>query len=879
MSFVVDHIRNIDNQLDRIHLARQQGSHHIPPELHTASQSSRESESHESEDGDPERLLQLQVALKAFGTLASAKTTVAPNALIGLLEGAQLLSSPTSRSSNPGHQNPTPSGQEEELQWLLVSKATTQAYGLILDMLLDQTIPLSQDMYYWSQVLGSARFTGLYTLQTSPLRIWQWTKDIYLDARERLQRTRSETADDTFQNSISQEWKQFYGLVQDSIRERSLADMQSKFMTPFTKCQMEARSKFKRLRRFRDLSATGLGVLLDEGMMFDTRDEESISSKAVQGDDNEEWKTVVSKSVTLMESILRNMTLLERPPAEFEETVFMNVDEENGTSQEDDSERSSKPVALAYRLQKLLDEQIPAHIRASRGIVSQYGRPSRLVRFWLPGIVLLLSSSTLLRIFVHRRAEIIEWIRDVGTTTVDFWYNWVVEPVKKVIGTIRHDKDSEIAIMSKESLQGDRASLERMVVEFVTDNPSHLAGGQLTDAKILDLRARVNEGDITPVLRAYEKDLQHPFRGTIRGDLVRALLIQIQKTKVDVEIAMRGIDNLLKSQELVFGFVGLTPSLLICLGIGSWFSSTMAGRRGRGQSRKHDSMIQGLRNVDRILSAAPSANNGLLTYKEHGLVLCEAHLLRQRAQTALPREIQPDFLEDLDDLIDQRTGVERQLIRDLPCRFLHNMAGTRNYDFLIKLLLIGDSGVGKSCCLLRFSEDSFTPSFITTIGIDFKIRTIELDGKRVKLQIWDTAGQERFRTITTAYYRGAMGILLVYDVTDERSFNNIRTWFSNVEQHASEGVNKILIGNKCDWEEKRTISTERGQQLADELGIPFMEVSAKSNINVEKAFYSLAADIKKRIIDTSKTDPGPQGSGVDVTGQGSGATGLSGKCC
>jgi Ras-related protein Rab-8A len=87
-------------------------------------------------------------------------------------------------------------------------------------------------------------------------------------------------------------------------------------------------------------------------------------------------------------------------------------------------------------------------------------------------------------------------------------------------------------------------------------------------------------------------------------------------------------------------------------------------------------------------------------------------------------------------------------------------------------LLIGDSGVGKSCCLLRFSEDSFTPSFITTIGIDFKIRTIELDGKRVKLQIWDTAGQERFRTITTAYYRGAMGILLVYDVTDERSFNS-----------------------------------------------------------------------------------------------------------
>ncbi|KAI0553682.1 ras-domain-containing protein [Xylaria curta] len=229
------------------------------------------------------------------------------------------------------------------------------------------------------------------------------------------------------------------------------------------------------------------------------------------------------------------------------------------------------------------------------------------------------------------------------------------------------------------------------------------------------------------------------------------------------------------------------------------------------------------------------------------------------------------------------------------------MSGNRNYDFLvgqpfpwsikrpsphhvllrdastadlIKLLLIGDSGVGKSCCLLRFSEDSFTPSFITTIGIDFKIRTIELDGKRVKLQIWDTAGQERFRTITTAYYRGAMGILLVYDVTDQRSFENIRTWFANVEQHATEGVNKILIGNKCDWEEKRVVSTEQGEALANELGIPFLEVSAKSNINIDKAFYNLAADIKKRIIDTSKTDP--SSSAVPV---GRAATESGGKCC
>ena len=112
---------------------------------------------------------------------------------------------------------------------------------------------------------------------------------------------------------------------------------------------------------------------------------------------------------------------------------------------------------------------------------------------------------------------------------------------------------------------------------------------------------------------------------------------------------------------------------------------------------------------------------------------------------------------------------------------------------------------------------------------------------------------------------------------DHPPTTDIRTWFANVEQHATEGVNKILIGNKCDWEEKRVVSTERGQQLADELGIPFLEVSAKTNTNIDKAFYSLAADIKKRIIDTSKPEQAGAGPAVNV-GEQSGAGG-GGKCC
>ncbi|EDV41089.1 ras-related protein Rab-8A [Drosophila suzukii] len=183
----------------------------------------------------------------------------------------------------------------------------------------------------------------------------------------------------------------------------------------------------------------------------------------------------------------------------------------------------------------------------------------------------------------------------------------------------------------------------------------------------------------------------------------------------------------------------------------------------------------------------------------------------------------------------------------------------KTYDYLFKLLLIGDSGVGKTCILFRFSEDAFNTTFISTIGIDFKIRTIELDNKKIKLQIWDTAGQERFRTITTAYYRGAMGIMLVYDITQEKSFENIKNWIRNIEENASADVEKMLLGNKCELTDKRQVSKERGEQLAIEYGIKFMETSAKASINVEEAFLTLASDIKAKTEKRMEANNPPKG--------------------
>ena len=201
----------------------------------------------------------------------------------------------------------------------------------------------------------------------------------------------------------------------------------------------------------------------------------------------------------------------------------------------------------------------------------------------------------------------------------------------------------------------------------------------------------------------------------------------------------------------------------------------------------------------------------------------------------------------------------------------------KNYDSIMKILLIGDSGVGKSCLLVRFVEDKFSPSFITTIGIDFKIKTVDINGKKVKLQLWDTAGQERFRTITTAYYRGAMGIILVYDVTDERTFKNIKTWVNTVSEHANDDAQLLLVGNKSDMD-TRVVTTEQGEDLAKELGIPFVESSAKDDSNVDDIFFTLAKLIQEKV-DSNQVSGTENGrDGININTSNNNSNNKSGCC-
>lgn len=165
------------------------------------------------------------------------------------------------------------------------------------------------------------------------------------------------------------------------------------------------------------------------------------------------------------------------------------------------------------------------------------------------------------------------------------------------------------------------------------------------------------------------------------------------------------------------------------------------------------------------------------------------------------------------------------------------------YDYLLKFLIIGDQAVGKTCLLLKFSEDRYASTHIATLGIDFKTKLLYLNDKILKLQIWDTAGQERFQNIVKTYYKGAMGIILAYDCTSKQSFANIKQWISQIQAHAKPDVIKVLVATKIDLLSDRVIYTREGQKLAEDIGILYFETSAVTGANIELCFTAAAQQI------------------------------------
>ncbi|KAI1119522.1 ATP synthase regulation protein NCA2 [Nemania sp. NC0429] len=652
MSVLADQVRRLDAHLDAITYATLAN-----PQDHPTNEAAAQLNTvlHTP------RVQDLLRIIKTLSPTPGSQAPVPPVRLQSLLKQSSLV-------SEPSREDRELSQYESELEWLVASKAAIQTYFVIVDLLVDQVVPLSDHIRYWDHVVSSPLSTTLYMVQICPVSLWEWFTEVYEESKARLRRytgtndggVESEAiSSGNAPSSTTPQWRRFYAIVQSAILKKSLADVQRQLMSPVALCRAEARRKQAKLKKMRELAASALGVLIDEGFPFSglgADDGRAAGDFALSS--SQEWKSVVERSVALMDLILRDILELDINPNQLEDKVFAAVAEDPLIVRAEEEDKN-RPVIVAERLYLLLDE-LPGTIRMAKELVARNGTPPRIVRYWLPAAALLLSSTTILRILFNKKQAILDWIQDLGTTVRDFWLNWVVEPVRKVIGTIRHDANSEIAIMSRDSLKADRESLERMVVDFALDKSTVETGASsISEAQVAEIRAKVREGDLTSVLRAYEKDLRNPLRGTVRGDLVRTLLIQVQKTKVDVEVAMSGIDSLLRSQELVFGFVGLTPGIFVSAGVSRYLLGVFGGRRGFAETRQAGRCVRVLRNIDRVFSEAVPTETSVLQYKDHGLLICEVQTLRRLAHDLLPPDVEKDFLEDLGDLANIR-GVQYQ---------------------------------------------------------------------------------------------------------------------------------------------------------------------------------------------------------------------------
>jgi len=196
------------------------------------------------------------------------------------------------------------------------------------------------------------------------------------------------------------------------------------------------------------------------------------------------------------------------------------------------------------------------------------------------------------------------------------------------------------------------------------------------------------------------------------------------------------------------------------------------------------------------------------------------------------------------------------------------MSNGQEYDYLYKVVLIGDSGVGKSNLLSRFTRNEFNLETKSTIGVEFATRSIQADTKTIKAQIWDTAGQERYRAITSAYYRGAVGALLVYDIAKNATFKNVERWLTELRENAATNIVIMLVGNKSDLRHLREVPTETAKEFAEKNGLSFIETSALDSTNVELAFQTILTEIYHQSARPQPTPGGGGSGGEEGTGTG-----------
>ncbi|CAO3642350.1 unnamed protein product [Mucor hiemalis] len=560
------------------------------------------------------------------------------------------------------------SSANEELEWLFIAKCTIAVYGQVFSRVLNLTLPISEAINYWNNVHGSTLHELYYTLQIAPSRIYALlinTANNIRNTETPLKQVKSLFSSTDYILTqlfpIHSTTKNNAALKQSSVRPFNAL----KFLTLSTYHKRplileiirdEVNLKKTSLQKFRSEQAASLGVLLLKPPQFNMEQQGEFVS------------TMTNQTKSCIEMI---KYVMDPPKDEKIKSKQKNVHHLQQHLDSLSDLHTSSTSAITKELYDVVKNGSVVYDRNLRCIQSSYGVPSAMTRYWIPAVMSYFIGDWTLRYVFKRKEDIIHGLEELGETAHDFVLNWIWEPVRKVYETIRL-KDQRLSLLSKQGLQSDLDSLERMVVGFAKDN-LHLSQDEL--AKLaLDIR----EGDMSVLLKEYEKEIKNPLKNFVTGDLLQAILIQVQKTKVDVDLAMSALDKLLKSNELNFAFLAVAPSMLLTWATASWFKNAVQGRSSQKMKKTGQPMRETLRRIERqlILNEPIPKGGDLGEWKvlsdedmEHqtecetqGILICEVHLLRAYANTLpLRNSTRARFMEDIRDLENPKLTSEQKI--------------------------------------------------------------------------------------------------------------------------------------------------------------------------------------------------------------------------
>ncbi|KAJ3161298.1 Nuclear control of ATPase protein 2 [Geranomyces michiganensis] len=529
-----------------------------------------------------------------------------------------------------------------------LAKATAVLHAHLLHNLLAESTTLTPDIGYWRDQEISSLRAAYYLLQTLPDRIYRYSRMLYaflqahqsshLRPRFRMFSTKLSRRLTSKRSALRVPSTGFVGL--------SIWKLQAP-PTIVELAKQEIRLKREKLETVRQTQAGCLGLLAVEDHETEAVVKRESFATAIDAaaleEAAKETQLALSKTLALLSGVIEKMQKVEGElsPEDDEHARSADFADLEATV----ASVTVQPIPLLHQQARAIYGSLQHHELTFKRLMQKHGRPSPLARRWVPVTSAVFIAYQFGSALAVRWDDVKAWAEDVKETAYDFFVEWIVKPLENIYVTVRH-KETRLSLSSAGSLAADLESLERMVVDYAKDQG-------VTDADKLRLIAQQAQiGDLSVVLQRYAEEIKSPLKNAVSGDLIRALLIQIQKAKVDGEVAIDALDKLLRSNELNFAFLAVTPSLLISWLIGKKLAAVLSGGKEKTKAQAYEYIRGSLRNIDRILNKCNTRNRASkLPYKAHGLLLCEVYLLRKYVPVITRKHsYRQRFMEDLREL-------------------------------------------------------------------------------------------------------------------------------------------------------------------------------------------------------------------------------------